>query len=96
LPGRPSDAIRHHWTIHHLDYDVLPLGGLGRIELRYVSCRIELLYVLSGKLELHAGEDRHQLSEGDSIYFDSSVSHGYRRIGAKRIMALVVTLPPRE
>ena len=57
---------------------------------------IELLYVLSGKLELRTPEDKHLLAEGDSIYFDSSVSHGYRRIGVKRTMALVVTLGPRE
>src|SRR4051794_31440022 len=34
---------------------------------------IELLYVLSGRLELRAGEDRHELTEGDSVYFDSTV-----------------------
>lgn len=55
---------------------------------------IELLYVLSGMLELRVGEDRHDLSEGDSIYFDSTVPHGYRRIGSKRTTALVVTLGP--
>jgi transcriptional regulator with XRE-family HTH domain len=53
---------------------------------------IELLYVLSGRLELRAREAVHELSEGDSIYFDSSVPHGYRRLGAKRTAALVVTL----
>jgi transcriptional regulator with XRE-family HTH domain len=53
---------------------------------------IELLYVLSGRLELRVGADQHELSEGDSIYFDSTVPHGYRRIGAKRTMAVVVTL----
>jgi transcriptional regulator with XRE-family HTH domain len=57
---------------------------------------IELLYVLSGRLELRTVDNRHELSEGDSIYFDSSVSHGYRRIGAKRTTALVVTLGPPE
>ena len=57
---------------------------------------IELLYVLSGRLELRIGEDRHELGEGDSIYFDSSVAHGYRRIGARRTAALVVTLGPRQ
>lgn len=57
---------------------------------------IELLYVLSGRLELRTGENRHELSEGDSIYFDSSVLHGYWRIGAKRTTALVVTMDPRE
>ncbi len=56
---------------------------------------IELLYVLSGKLELRTAEHRHELSEGDSVYFDSSVAHGYRRIGAKRTTALVVTAGPR-
>ena len=40
---------------------------------------IEFLYVLSGRLELRVGADKHELSEGDSIYFDSTVSHGYRR-----------------
>ena len=57
---------------------------------------IELLYVLSGSLELRAAEDKHELSEGDSIYFDSTVPHGYRRIGPRRTAALVVTLGPRE
>jgi len=55
---------------------------------------IELLYVLSGKLEMRAGEETHQLSEGDAIYFDSGVAHGYRRVGAKRTTAMVVTLTP--
>ena len=55
---------------------------------------IELLYVLSGKLEVCAGEETHELAEGDAIYFDSSVPHGYRRAGAKRTSALVVTLTP--
>lgn len=57
---------------------------------------IELLYVLSGKLELRVGEDKHELAEGDSVYFDSSVAHSYRRVGAKRTTALVVALGPRD
>lgn len=57
---------------------------------------IEFLYVLSGRLELCVGADRHELSEGDSIYFDSTVSHGYRRRGSRRTSALVVTVEPRE
>jgi transcriptional regulator with XRE-family HTH domain len=57
---------------------------------------IEFLYVLSGRLELRTGENRNELAEGDAIYFDSSVPHGYRRMGAKRTTALVVALEPRE
>jgi transcriptional regulator with XRE-family HTH domain len=55
---------------------------------------IEFLYVVSGRLELRTREDRHELSEGDSVYFDSTVPHGYRRIGAKRTTAVVVTVGP--
>lgn len=56
---------------------------------------IEFLYVLSGNLELRTPEDRHELAEGDAVYFDSSVPHAYRRIGASRTTALVVALEPR-
>jgi transcriptional regulator with XRE-family HTH domain len=57
---------------------------------------IEFMYILSGKLELSVGGDSHKLADGDAIYFDSSVSHAYSRIGAKSTKALVVLLPPRE
>jgi quercetin dioxygenase-like cupin family protein len=53
------------------------------------------MYILTGGLELRTGNDRHELEEGDAIYFDCSVPHGYRRIGTKRSTALVVTLDPR-
>jgi transcriptional regulator with XRE-family HTH domain len=57
---------------------------------------IEFLYVLSGKLEIHVGADGHELAEGDAIYFDCTVPHGYRRIGARRTTALVVVLESRS
>jgi transcriptional regulator with XRE-family HTH domain len=53
---------------------------------------IEFLYVLSGKLAMHIGDGQWELSEGDAIYFDSTVPHSYRRLGAKRTRALVVTV----
>jgi transcriptional regulator with XRE-family HTH domain len=52
---------------------------------------IEFLYVITGSLELHAGEEKHELSEGDAVYFDSTVPHSYRKIGTKRTTAIVVT-----
>ena len=53
---------------------------------------IELLYVLSGNLELSVEKDRHELAEGDAVYFDCSVPHAYRRRGSKRTTAIVVTI----
>ncbi len=57
---------------------------------------IEFLYVLSGRLGLRTGEDKHELAKGDAIYFDCTVPHGYRKIGNKRATALVVAVEPRK
>ena len=51
----------------------------------------EFIYVLSGTLNLHIGDEQHTLDARDSIYFDSTVPHAYRRSGAKSCTALVVT-----
>ena len=53
----------------------------------------EFLSVLRGKLELHIGTEDHVLESGDSIYFDSSLPHSYRRISQKPCGAIVVTVP---
>jgi len=51
----------------------------------------EFLYVLSGTLAIHIGDHEHVLDARDSIYFDSTVAHGYRRVGSKPCTAIVVT-----
>ena len=56
---------------------------------------IELLYVLSGRVQLRTGEDKYALGEGDAVYFDSLAPHSYVRIGARRSTALVVALEAR-
>jgi len=52
---------------------------------------VEFLSVLRGKLEMRIGAEEHVLDSGDSIYFDSSVPHSYRRISQKPCSAIVVT-----
>ena len=47
--------------------------------------------MLNGTLELQIGDEPHELHAGDSIYFDSTVPHTYRRSGAKPCSAIVVT-----
>ncbi|HEY0703209.1 MAG TPA: XRE family transcriptional regulator [Candidatus Acidoferrales bacterium] len=51
----------------------------------------EFLSVLRGKLELHIGTTAHRLAAGDSIYFDSSIAHSYRRMSKNGCSAMVVT-----
>ncbi|HSS95551.1 MAG TPA: XRE family transcriptional regulator [Terriglobales bacterium] len=52
---------------------------------------VELLYLITGKLELTIGSDTHTLEAGDSIYFDSSVRHNYRRVSRQSCAAIIVT-----
>ena len=51
----------------------------------------EFIYVLRGTLNLHIDGDIHVLEAEDSVYFDASVLHGYRRHGVRGCHALVVT-----
>jgi len=51
----------------------------------------EVVYVISGTLAITVGTDEHVLRDGDSIYFDPSPPHSYRRVGKKPCTAVVVT-----
>jgi transcriptional regulator with XRE-family HTH domain len=53
----------------------------------------EFLSVLRGKLELQIAVTAHRLGTGDSIYFDSSLAHSYRRVSKNGCSAIVVTAP---
>ena len=51
----------------------------------------EFIHVLKGTLRLEVTGEIHELSTGDSVYFDAAQPHAYR--GAGRCEALVVTVP---
>jgi transcriptional regulator with XRE-family HTH domain len=51
----------------------------------------EFIYALQGTLTVRVGEEDHALEPGDSMYFDSSAPHGYRRTGGRSCNAIVVT-----
>jgi transcriptional regulator with XRE-family HTH domain len=51
----------------------------------------EFIYALAGALTVHIGGEEHTLDAGDSIYFDASIPHAYRRSGARTSTAIVVT-----
>jgi transcriptional regulator with XRE-family HTH domain len=54
---------------------------------------VEFLYVLKGQLSLRVAGDDFILDGGDSVYFNSTRPHSYRRIGARPCSALVVSVP---
>lgn len=50
----------------------------------------EFIYLIDGKLEFHYGLETMTLNPGDSIYYDSSESHGYISLGSKKAKAVAV------
>jgi transcriptional regulator with XRE-family HTH domain len=54
---------------------------------------VEFILVLRGALELRVGNDTHTLESSDSIYFDSSLPHSYRRASSKPCSAVIATVP---
>ena len=53
----------------------------------------EVVYVITGTLAITIGGHEHTLRAGDSIYFDPSPAHNYRRVGSRACTAIVVTTP---
>ncbi|MEW6616395.1 MAG: XRE family transcriptional regulator [Thermodesulfobacteriota bacterium] len=50
----------------------------------------EFIHVLEGILEFNSDDERHELTPGDSLYFDSNVPHAFRALGKENAKALVV------
>jgi transcriptional regulator with XRE-family HTH domain len=52
---------------------------------------VEFIYTIEGTLSVHVGGEEYALAAGDSMYFDSTVPHAYRRSGGRTCSAVVVT-----
>jgi transcriptional regulator with XRE-family HTH domain len=100
LPERPGTG-RVAYRFESLDYpaterrfnsyyaEFLPAGP---DEMRpHAHPGVEFIYALAGTLGVHIDGVEYALEAGDSMYFDSSVPHGYRRRGRRTCTAIVVT-----
>jgi transcriptional regulator with XRE-family HTH domain len=54
----------------------------------------ECQHVLAGQLEIFVGNERYELSEGDSITYDSNLPHWYRNPGAEWAEFIGAVTPP--
>ena len=52
---------------------------------------VEFIYAFQGQLSVHVDSVEHVLRAGDSMYFDATVPHAYRRSRSGACRALVVT-----
>lgn len=55
----------------------------------------EFLFVLEGTLEFHYGKKIVTLQEGDSLYFDSVLPHGYRGVDGPAKTLVVIYKPSK-
>jgi transcriptional regulator with XRE-family HTH domain len=67
------DERRFHVTESHI-----PPGGSAGEELYTLPADVELVYVLSGSLELHVGEEVHELEQGDTLTYSPRDPHTWR------------------
>ena len=80
-------AVDRKLDAYYAEFQPLPPGRARR----HHHVGVEFLSVLHGQLEMRVGNEEHVLEAGDSIYFDSSQPHSYRRLSKKRCSAIVVT-----
>jgi transcriptional regulator with XRE-family HTH domain len=53
----------------------------------------EMVFVLSGQVEIQLDKDRMLLVPGDCLYFDAATPHRSQSVGGERAMTLVVVTP---
>jgi transcriptional regulator with XRE-family HTH domain len=101
LPERPG-ARRIAYRFESLDYPATErrfnsyyaefLPATPDDERRpHVHPGVEFIYTLAGTLHVQIDDEEYVLAAGDSVYFDSSIAHSYRRSGRRTTSAIVVT-----
>jgi len=51
-------------------------------------------YVLEGKIEANIGDEKYTVGKGDTLYFDASIPHYFRNIGAGDARMICIVTPP--
>lgn len=78
----------------HMEPFIVDIGSDSAAALPSSHEGEEFIHVLSGKVEVAYGTDRHELAEGDSIYYDSIVPHRVGATGGKDARILAVVYAP--
>ncbi len=54
----------------------------------------KFVYLLDGKLEAAIGDHKYSMSKGDTLYFESSLPHQFKNVGALEARLISVSCPP--
>jgi len=68
-------------------------GGSTRKEETKLNIE-KFIYVIEGKVEADIGDEKYNLSKGDTLYFESFTPHLFKNTGSGESDLLVVTCPP--
>ena len=80
-------ATERRFNSYYAEFSAIPFDKLQRHD----HPGVEFIYTLQGTLSVHVGDDEHALQAGDTMYFDATVPHGYRRSRGRICSAIVVT-----
>ncbi len=58
----------------------------------HLHAGFEFLYLVEGDLVIRHGEQEHEITPGDAVYFDAATPHSYRCAGRDAAQALIVTM----
>jgi transcriptional regulator with XRE-family HTH domain len=89
-------------------YELLSPDSEGKVEMIYMSIEPgtssseqplphsgdECMFVLSGKAEIVASDERFELEAGDSIYLNAGLPHTVTNVGEKDLECVVAIAPP--
>lgn len=73
--------------------EFLPATDDNRAQRAHQHTGAEFLYVLTGRLQVKHGEHNESFAAGDAMYFHSSTTHSYQRLGDDPCTALILTMP---
>jgi len=73
VQGSPVEFIRY----------TLPARGIAGCFAPHRPGTIERVFLLSGRVKVTVGEERHDLSAGDTIVYHADTNHGFTNLGSK-------------
>lgn len=88
----PYDFESLDYTVHEPDLNAWLASFKEAAEpLTHSHAGIEFIFITAGRLELTWDGRKHVLEEGDSVYFDATLEHSYRKLNKGECTGVVVT-----
>ena len=89
--GYLYESLELHKTGKHMQPFLVTFKAVEKKDMVFYSHQgEEWVYVLEGELEFRTPDEAIALKPGDSLYFDSDVTHAFRGLGPQSARALVV------